>query len=53
MKIALLDSGSEEHLEFMHQLGVEYVVSAIGAGKSGALEVQQVPRRRTTTPSTA
>ncbi len=46
MKIALHDSGSEEHLQFMHQLGVEYVVSAIGPGKSGALEVEQVQRKK-------
>ena len=46
MKIALHDSGSEEHLQFMHPLGVEYVVSAIGPGKSGALEVEQVQRKK-------
>ena len=27
MKIALHDGGSEEYLQFMRQLGVEYVVS--------------------------
>ena len=46
MKIALHDSGSEEHLQFMHPLGVEYVVSSIGPGKSGALEVEQVQRKK-------
>ena len=38
MKIALHDSG-EEHLQLMRQLGVEYVVSAVGPGNAGALEV--------------
>ena len=52
MKIALHDSG-EEHLQLMRQLGVEYVVSAVGPGKSGALEVADLCRRRTTTPSAA
>jgi hypothetical protein len=42
MKIALHDSG-EEHLQLMRQLGVEYVVSAVGPGKSGVLSIRPCP----------
>jgi mannonate dehydratase len=45
MKIALHDSG-EEHLQLMRQLGVEYVVSAVGPGKSGALEVADLVQKK-------
>ena len=46
MKIALHDAGGEEYLQFMRQLGVEYVVSAVGPGASGALEVDDIVRKK-------
>lgn len=46
MKIALHDVGSEEYLQFMRQLGVEYVVSGASPGGSGALEVDDLKRRK-------
>lgn len=46
MKIALHDGGSEEYLQFMRQLGVEYVVSGASPGGSGALEVDDLKRRK-------
>ena len=46
MKIALHDAGGKEYLQFMRQLGVEYVVSAVGPGASGALEVDDIVRKK-------
>ena len=46
MKIALHDAGGKEYLQFMRQLGVEYVVSAVGPGASGALEVDDILRKK-------
>ena len=46
MKIALHDAGGKEYLQFMRQLGVEYVVSAVAPGASGALEVDDILRKK-------
>ena len=46
MKLALHDAGGKEYLQFMRQLGVEYVVSAVGPGASGALEVDDILRKK-------
>ena len=45
MKIALHDS-DEEHLQLMRQLGVEYVVSAVGPGNAGALEIADLLQKK-------
>jgi D-mannonate dehydratase len=46
MKIALSAGEDEAYLQYMRQLGVEYVVSGAGVGPSGALEAGQLKRRK-------
>ena len=46
MKIALTAGEDIQHLQFIHQLGLSYVVSGISISEKGIIELENLERRR-------
>ena len=46
MKIALTAGEDIQHLQFIHQLGLSYVVSGIAISEKGIIELENLERRR-------